>query len=229
MSRRSVHDVMTPQVVTVTEDTPFKKLAAVLAGRHLGAVPVLGRSGRVAGLVRESDLLAKEEVKDDPAAERLPWRRRRGARAKARGMTAREVMTSPAPAIGADASVVQAAREMDRSGSGHLVVTGPHGELAGIISRVDVMRVFLRPDDDIKDEIVRDVFTGYLGTNPALVQVTVADGVARLAGEVETKSMIPVAIRMARSVNGVVAVDAGLSFAVDDTRRPPAAVPMGGY
>ena len=58
MSRRSVHDVMTPQVVTVTEDTSFKKLVAVLAGRHVGAVPVLGRAGRVAGLVREADLLA---------------------------------------------------------------------------------------------------------------------------------------------------------------------------
>ena len=69
------------------------------------------------------------------------------------------------------------------------------------------------------------MFTGYLGTNPALVQVRVAGGVVTLAGEVETKSMIPVAIRMARSVNGVVAVDTGLRFAVDDTRRPPAAVP----
>jgi len=229
MSHRSVRDVMTPQVVTVTEDTPFKKLAAVLAGRHLGAVPVLGGSGRVTGMVREADLLVKEEVKDDPGARRLPWWRRRRARAKARGMTARDVMTSPAPAIGAQASVVQAARQMDRSGSGQLVVTGAHGELAGIISRVDVMRVFLRPDDDIKAEITRDVFTGYLGTNPARVQVTVAGGVVTLAGEVETRSMIPVAVRMARSVDGVVAVVDGLTFAVDDTRRPPAAVPVGGY
>ena len=41
--------------------------------------------------------------------------------------------------------------------------------------------------------------------------------------------MVPVAVRMARSVDGVVAVDDGLTFAVDDTRRPPAAVPVGGY
>ena len=229
MSRCRVQDVMTPRVVTVTADTPFKKLAAILAGRHVGAVPVLGPSGRVAGLVREADLLAKEEVMDDPGADRLPWGRRRKAQAKGRGLTAHEVMTSPAPVIGADESVVQAAREMDRSGSGHLVVTGAHGELAGIISRGDVMRTFLRPDDEIRAEIVRDVFAGYLGTNTALVRVTVAGGVVTLAGEVENKSMIPVAIRMARSVDGVVAVDAGLSFAVDDSRRPPAAVPAGGY
>ena len=214
---------MTAEVVTVTEDTSFKKLVAVLAGRHVGAVPVLSGLGRVAGVVREADLLAKEEVKDDPGADRLPWPRRRKARANARGMTARDVMTSPAPGIGADASVVQAAREMDRSRAGHLVVTGAHGELAGIVSRGDVIRLFLRTDDDIKAEILRDVFTGYLGTNPALVHVRVADGVVTLAGEVETKSMVPVAIRMTSSVDGVVAVDAGLRFVVDDTRRPPAA------
>ncbi len=229
MSRRTVQDVMTPQVVTVTEDTPFKKLAAVLAGRHVGAVPVLSHSGRVSGLVRQADLLAKEEAKDDPDADRLPWLRRRRAQAKARGLAAADVMTSPAPGIGADASVVQAAREMDRSGSGHLVVTGAHGELAGIISRGDVMRVFLRPDDEIRDEIVRDVFAGYLGTNTALVEVTVTDGMVTLAGEVENKSMIPIAIRMACSVDGVVAVNAGLGFAVDDSWRPPAAVPAGGF
>jgi osmotically-inducible protein OsmY len=82
------------------------------------------------------------------------------------------------------------------------------------------MSVFLRPDEDIKDEIVREVFTDYLGTNTALVQVRVADGVVTLGGEVENRSMIPVAIRMSRSVDGVVAVNAGLSFAVDDTQLP---------
>jgi CBS domain-containing protein len=221
MSRRSVQDVMTARVVTVAEDTPFKKVAAVMAGRHVGALPVLGPGGRVAGLVREAGLLAKEEVKDDPAAPRLPWWRRRRARVQARGLTAGDLMISPAPQIGAGASVVQAARVMDRCGCGHLVVTTPHGELAGIISRRDVVRVFLRPDTDIRAEIMRDVFVGYLGTNPALVRVSVADGVVTLAGEVETRSMIPAAIRMARSVDGVVAVDAGLTFAVDDTRLPP--------
>jgi osmotically-inducible protein OsmY len=122
--------------------------------------------------------------------------------------------------ISSDASVVDAARYMDRADAGWLVATGARGELAGIISRGDVMSVFLRPDEDIKDEIVREVFTGYLGTNTALVQVRVADGMVTLGGEVENKSMIPVAIRMARSVDGVVGVNAGLSFAVDDTRLP---------
>lgn len=220
MSRRTVREVMTAQVITVTENAPFKELAAVMAGHGISALPVLDRSARVAGLVCEADLLPKEEFKDDPAARRLPWWRRWSEHAKASGVTARDVMTFPALMISPDASVVDAARYMDRADAGWLVVTGSGGELAGIISRGDVMSVFLRPDEDIKDEIVREVFTDYLGTNTALVQVRVADGVVTLGGQVENRSMIPVAIRMSRSVDGVVAVNAGLSFAVDDTRLP---------
>jgi CBS domain-containing protein len=225
MSRRTVREVMTTPVVTVTENTPFKELAAIMLGRGVSALPVLGRSGQVSGLVREADLLPKEEVKEDPRARRLPRWRRWMRRAKASGVTAREVMTSPAPRIGLDASVVAAAREMDRSGAGHLLVARSGGELAGIVSRSDVMSVFLRADEDIRDEIVREVFTRYLATNPALVRVKVAEGVVTLSGEVENKTMIPVAVRMSESVDGVVAVNSGLTFAVDDTLGQRAAHP----
>lgn len=65
------------------------------------------------------------------------------------------------------------------------------------------------------------MFTDYLGTNPALLCVSVTEGMVTLAGEVEKNSMIPLAVRMARSVDGVVEVADELSFAVDDTRLPP--------
>ena len=102
-----------------------------------------------------------------------------------------------------------------------LPVTGPGARLEGIVSRCDVVRVFLRPDTEIRDEIIDEVFTDYLGTNPALVHVTVTEGVVTLAGEVGKKSMIPFAVRMSRSVDGVVDVADELTFTVDDTRLPP--------
>jgi CBS domain-containing protein len=67
---------MTAQVIAATENASFKELAAVMAGRGISALPVLDRSGRVAGLVCEADLLPKGEFKDDPAARRLVWWRR---------------------------------------------------------------------------------------------------------------------------------------------------------
>ncbi len=85
MSRRTVREVMTAQVITVTENASFKELATVMAGHSISALPVLNRSGRMASLVCEADLLPKEEFKDDPAARRLPWWRRWSEHAKASG------------------------------------------------------------------------------------------------------------------------------------------------
>jgi len=64
------------------------------------------------------------------------------------------------------------------------------------------------------------VLAGYLGTNPAMVQVDVADGVVRLTGEVERKSMLAFLLPAVRAVDGVVDVEGQLSYAIDDTRRP---------
>ena len=61
------------------------------------------------------------------------------------------------------------------------------------------------------------------GVNPALVEVTVVDGVLTLDGEVENKSAIPVAVRMAHAVDGVVDVVNRLRFAIDDTHQSAAA------
>jgi CBS domain-containing protein len=125
-------------------------------------------------------------------------------------------MSSPAVTIGAEESVVAAARLMERRKVKRLPVTGPDGRLAGIVSRCDLVRVFLRPDGEIRDEIIREVFTDYLRTNPVLVRVDVTEGMVTLAGEVEKKSMIPLAVRMSRSVDGVVDVTDELTFAVDE-------------
>jgi CBS domain-containing protein len=141
MSRRTVREVMTSQVVTVTENTPVKELAKVMAVHRVSALPVLDRFGRVTGLVGEADLLARQEVKEDPRAGRLSGRRRRRLRVKAAGGIARDVMTSSVPTISPDDSVVAAARLMHRTGTGHVLVTGASGQLAGIISRSDVTGV----------------------------------------------------------------------------------------
>lgn len=221
MSHRTVREVMTTDVATVGVDTPFKELAALMARRRVSALPVLATGGQLAGVVSEADLLTKQEFQEDPEARPLPWWRRWPARRRTAGTTAAELMTSPAVTIGPEESVVAAARLMDRRRVKRLPVTGPDGHLAGIVSRCDLVRAFLRPDAGIRDEIIGEVFAHYLGTNPALVRVTVTEGMVTLAGEVGKKSMIPLAVRMSRSVDGVVDVASELTFAVDDTRLPP--------
>jgi CBS domain-containing protein len=222
MAHRTVREVMTAEVVTVAEHTPFKELAGILAARDITALPVLDARGRVAGIVAEIDLLRKEEYQEDPSAGRLPRRHYRAGRARAAGLTAADVMSSPPVTVAPDASVVEAARALDRHRVRHLIVTDDEGRLAGIVAPRDLLKVYLRSDDEIRTEIMHDVITNYLGTDPARAKVGVADGVVTLGGEVEKKSMIRLAVKMARSVDGVIDVVDTLAYAIDDSRLPSA-------
>jgi len=221
MSHRPVRAVMTASVATVSLDTPFKAVAALMAEHGLNALPVLNKDGQVAGIVSESDLIRKEEYQDDPAARRPPHSQHH--RAQSQSLTASQVMSSPAISISPDASIVAAAREFDRAHVSHLVVTEADGTLAGMVTPLDLLKVYLRTDGEIRHEILDEVITNYLGCDPGRAEVTVTDGIVTLRGEVERKSMVPLAARMARSVDGVVDVENLLAYAVDDTHLPTAA------
>ncbi len=218
MTHHRVREVMTADVACARQDTPFKELAGLMAARGISALPVLDADGQVAGVVSEADLLHKEEYQENGGRPPHWWHRR--SRAKAAGMTARDVMTSPALTIGPDATVVEAARALLGQHVKRMPVVDSAGHLAGIVSRQDLLRVFLRSDEEIASEIRTEVFGEELGTNLALVQVDVAQGVVTLSGEVQVKSMVGVAVRLAHSVDGVVDVVGNLTYAVDDTPLP---------
>jgi CBS domain-containing protein len=221
MTHRPVRAVMTATVATVSLETPFKALAAIMAEHGLTALPVLDSERRIAGIVSESDLMRKEEYQDDPEARRPP--RSHHHRAQAEGLTAGQVMNSPAITISPEASIVEAARAFDRAHVSHLVVTEADGSLVGTVTPLDLLKVYLRTDGEIRDEILDEVITNYLGCDQSRAEVTVTDGIVTLRGEVERKSMVPLAARMARSVDGVVDVTNHLAYAVDDTHLPTAA------
>jgi predicted transcriptional regulator len=112
---------------------------------------------------------------------------------------------------------------MDRQQVTCLLVTDQNSRLLGMVSPRDLLRVFLRPDEQLRAQIISEVLASYLGTNPALVQVDVADGVVRLTGELERKSMLALIQPAVRAVDGVIDVQAQLGYAIDDTRWPVAA------
>jgi CBS domain-containing protein len=90
------------------------------------------------------------------------------------------------------------------------------GVLVGIVSRGDLLQVFLRPDTAIHDEIVHDVIEDSLRLAPGAVHVEVREGVVTLRGRVERRSVARVAVRLCRSLDGVVAVHDQLLFTFDD-------------
>jgi CBS domain-containing protein len=220
MRHYQVRDVMTASPATVTPATPLKHVADILVRGRIGVVPVLTPQGRVAGVVAEGDLLRKEQLQRDPEGRHsahLPYRIRRDI---ATAETAGELMNRYPATAPAGTSVPEAARLMDRHETRFLLVTSEDGKLLGVVTARDLLRVFLRPDVAIKTQISRDVLSRYLATDPALVQVDVTDGVVRLAGELERKSMLPAMLRAVRAVDGVVDVESQLGYAIDDISLP---------
>jgi CBS-domain-containing membrane protein len=209
---------MTQDVITGDEHAAFKEVARLLTERRVSALPVLDREGRVVGIVSEADLLLKEEFPEGPPEGRwFQGRRRRDARAKAAGATAAQLMTSPAVTIGPDASVAEAARLLHRHQIKRLPVLDPAGPLLGIVSRADLLKVFLRADADIAREVRQQVLRRAMWIDPDTVAVEVRDGVVALTGQLERRSLIPITVNLVRGLDGVVDVVDRLSFRFDDS------------
>jgi CBS domain-containing protein len=219
MISRRVGDVMTREVVTVTEQTPFTEMVRLMAVHKISALPVVSGTGWVVGIVSEADLLRKEEYQaDDDADSWLERRRQREARAKAAGRTAAAVMSTPVITIDPDATVVMAAKLLARHGIKRLPVVDERHRLVGIVSRADLLRLFLRDDEAIRREVVDEVLVRTLWVEPLTVTVAVQDGIVTLSGWLERKSLVPMAVHLTRRVPGVVDVVSQLSFDWDDDR-----------
>jgi len=228
MRHYQVRDVMTANPMTVTPATPLKNVADILVRGQIGVVPVLTPQGRVAGVVAEGDLLRKEQLQQDPDGRHSMHLLYRTRRDIATAETAGELMDRYPPTVPAGTSVAEAARLMDRQQTRFLLATGEDGKLLGVVTARDLLRVFLRPDVAIKAEISQDVLSRYLGTDPALVKVDVTDGVVRLNGELERKSMLA-ALRAVRAVDGVIDVESQLGYAIDDISLPRVPVAAAGF
>ena len=220
--RWTVADVMTRNVVVVRPDTDFKTCAVRMKEHHVSALPVVDQDRKLVGIVSEADLLAKERRRGE--------RRRllgtpREEQGPAVGRTAGDVMSAPAICIAPDASIPQAARLMYREAVKRLPVVDAGGVVVGIVSRADLLKTYVRGDDAIKADIVGDVITRALFLDPGSVDVEVSNGVVKLSGELETRSLGRLLVEMAQRVEGTVAVESKLTWRFDDSRlrveKPP--------
>lgn len=207
----TVRDVMTTRVVAVRKDASFKEMAAMLRSSRISAFPVVDDARRVIGVVSEADLLVKEAVQADGTSLLAALRHFR-EEDKAAGITAGDLMTGPAVTIGPDAPVEEAARRMYDRRVKRLPVVNEAGLLLGIISRVDVLSVFDRPDAEIRREVMRQVLPDILATVPHGLDVTVRDGIVTLAGPLRSDRDGRAILDAVRHVQGVVAVRDRLSY-----------------
>ena len=210
--RSTVRDVMTTQVVAVRKDASFKEMIARMRAARISAFPVVDQGGKVVGVVSEADMLNKEAdqaASPGTIAGLLHFR----FHEKAAGVTAGELMTSPAVTIGPDAPVTEAARVMRDRRVKRLPVVNGTGHLIGVISRADVLSVFTRADTDIRHEVTAEVIRGGSLVRPQGFSVTVDNGVVTLSGRPENDRAGRDLIEAVRHIEGVVTVRDQLSYA----------------
>src|SRR6266516_950987 len=100
-------------------------------------------------------------------------------------------MSTPTITIGPDATVPLAAKLLALHGIKRLPVVDEDGKLIGIVSRADLLRLFLRDDDAIRREILDEVLRRALWIDP-----------------------------VTGTVPGVVGVVSQLTYEMDDDRLP---------
>ncbi len=210
---------MTSHVHVASPQTPFKFLVRLIEENRVSAIPIVDQQGIPIGIVSESDLLFKEQRHElESERDLVHPRRRQQQRAKAAGNVASELMTSPPLTVTTGASLTEAARLMQERNVRRLVVVDERGKIAGIVSRSDLLQVFLRTDDELRDEIIGALVPALLWPAPAGLGVDVRWNVVTLTGEVDRKSDAEILARSAKGLDGVVGVVNELSFRWDDTR-----------
>jgi CBS domain-containing protein len=219
---RTVSDVMTSRVHVAGPLAPFKLLVRLIEENRVSAIPIVDQQGVPVGIVSESDLLLKERRTElDSSRDLLHVHKRRLERAKAAGTVASELMTCPAITVPSDTGLGEAARLMHEKNVRRLVVVDQRGRIAGIVSRSDLLQVFLRSDEDLRHEIASKLIPAVLVSADDAIGVEVSWNIATLSGEVDRKSDAEILTRLTRELDGVVAVVDRLSYRWDDTDVAP--------
>ena len=206
-----VRDVMTTRVVAVRKNATFKDMAALLTEYRVSAFPVLDDETKVIGVVSEADLLSKEALVADMGSQAAWLGRIEGSPyhdefAQAAAVTAADLMTKPPVVVTPDEPVTSAARLMYHGRVKRLPVVGEKGQLIGIVSRADVLSVYRRPDEEIRQEIIKNVIMNEFFDDPDHFILAVKDGIVTLEGYPESAAKGRDIVVEAWHVEGVVSV-----------------------
>lgn len=214
---------MTTHVHVASPQAPFKVLVRLIEENKVSAIPIVNQQGIPIGIVSEADLVLKERRQElESAQDFLHPQKRRHERAKAEATVASEVMTSPAITIAANTSLSEAARLMEKKKVRRLVVVDQRGHIAGIVSRSNLLQVFLRTDEELRHEVTGNLIPALLLASPESIRVEVRFNIVTFSGEVDRKSEAEIVTRLTRELDGVVDVVDHLAYRWDDTVAPSA-------
>ena len=217
-----VRDVMSRSVVTVRSEAPLKDVARLMVERGISGVPVVDEHGGVLGVVSEADFIIKEggpeRIRHRPLARFVgESNETRAELAKIAAETAGSAMSAPAITIESDRPMREAAALMIERSINRLPVV-ENGRLVGIVSRADLVRAYLRSDEELVLAIREEALSRDLWVDPAEVGISVAKGVVHLSGTVDRRSTAELVARYVGRIEGVVAVESELEWRLDDRK-----------
>lgn len=220
-----VRDVMTTDVVPVLPSTRLGELARLLAERRISGAPVVDRAGVLVGVVSEADLVAKQVGRPMTRRSALDWifgdEPRPGELRRQGATTVGEAMSAPPITVAPDRPLREAAALMVDRGVNRLPVTDD-GRLVGIVTRADVVRAYMRRDEEALRAIREDVVRDTMWLDPDELTVEVREGTARIAGRVDRRSTAMILEKLIGLVDGVDRAENQLVWDFDDRRITPA-------
>jgi CBS-domain-containing membrane protein len=122
-----IEDIMTKDVYTVEADASAEEAAWGLTRRHIGGAPARDATGNLVGVLSKGDL-----VNPEPAQ----WIRGEA--------TVGDLMNPDVVSLYATDPALAAVNEMAKRDIHRIVVLGEDGQLAGIVSAMDVVRAVAR-------------------------------------------------------------------------------------
>jgi len=214
---------MTRDVLTVSPQASVREAARLMIDGGFSGVPVV-ENDRLVGIISEADFLAKDGSQS--WISRALFGEEQSPLADVELVS--ELMSTPVVTVAETASVQEAARIMTRKGLKRLAVLNQNLEVAGIVTRADLIRAYVRPDADIVGEIRQ--MLAVLPEPLSGLAVEVNDGVAVLSGDVETSAEARAVIRIVKGIEGVARVHNDLYWEVATERgdNPYSGYPLEG-
>lgn len=211
-------ELMSTPVVTVPPEAGLKEVAERMIAHRVSGVPVVDHSGRLAGIISESDLVSKLEYEEkgrglvgllDHLAHAV------GADRKLHARTAAELMTSGIVTAAPDAPVRELIHLMASHGVNRIPIV-ESDRVIGIVTRADILRTLVRPDraitEDVRWRLLHDLWIDTTG-----LDISTCDGVVTISGEVGTRSEAELVKRWTAATEGVVGIEAwGVRYRTDD-------------